>query len=213
MTPTFDLNHCRFSSTSEIRAIGASQIRAASSVRSSKTSSGTVSRTSYCQRTLRRLFSFWSIGASCVSLVPDAGMFTFYGGRQYSDVCPASYIGSRFTSWIIDATRGRLPIATTIAGNTAPSRSRRRFARDENPFETTHALARSINQPCSMTGVSTEGSAAPGWQMRIFMAMSTPAGWAGRLPRRVLVAAPGLLRSLLFRRPPHGSFFPDCSLC
>ena len=37
---------------------GDSQMRAASSVRSSKTSSGTVSRTSYCQSTLRRLASF-----------------------------------------------------------------------------------------------------------------------------------------------------------
>src|ERR1022692_1641426 len=43
--------------------MGASQIRAASSVRSSKTSSGTVSSTSYCQSTLRRFFSFSGIGA------------------------------------------------------------------------------------------------------------------------------------------------------
>src|ERR1035438_1306907 len=66
LTPTFALNHCRFSSTREIRAIGASQIRAASSVRSSKTSSGTVSSTSYCQSTLRRFFSFSGIGAGMV---------------------------------------------------------------------------------------------------------------------------------------------------
>src|ERR1039458_2404609 len=66
LTPTFALNHCRFSSTSEMRAIGASQIRAASSVRSSKTSSGTVSSTSYCQSTLRRFFSFSGIGAGMV---------------------------------------------------------------------------------------------------------------------------------------------------
>src|ERR1035438_432016 len=66
LTPTFALNHCRFSSTSEMRAIGASQIRAASSVRSSKTSSGTVSSTSYCQSTLRRFFSFSGTGAVMV---------------------------------------------------------------------------------------------------------------------------------------------------
>src|ERR1039458_5357773 len=66
LTPTFALNHCRFSSTREIRAMGASQIRAASSVRSSKTSSGTVSSTSYCQSTLRRFFSFSGIGAVMV---------------------------------------------------------------------------------------------------------------------------------------------------
>src|SRR6184192_3105106 len=62
VSPTFDLNHCRFSSTSVIRAMGASQIRAASSVRSSKTSSGIVSSTSYCQSTFSRCFSFGRIG-------------------------------------------------------------------------------------------------------------------------------------------------------
>src|SRR5215471_16405240 len=65
-TPTFDLNHCRSSSTRLMRAMGASQIRAASSVRSSKISSGTVSSTSYCQSTLRRFFSFLGIGARMV---------------------------------------------------------------------------------------------------------------------------------------------------
>src|ERR1051325_9539689 len=65
VTPTLALNHCRFSSTSVIMAMGASQMRAASSVRSSKTSSGTVSRTSYCQRTLSRCFSF-RIGATMI---------------------------------------------------------------------------------------------------------------------------------------------------
>src|SRR5262245_47626519 len=57
VTPTLDLNHWRSSSTRVIRAIGASQMRAANSVRSSNTSSGTVSRTSYCQSTFSRLFS------------------------------------------------------------------------------------------------------------------------------------------------------------
>src|SRR5437867_7010963 len=57
LTPTLDLNHWRFSSTSVISAMGASQMFAASSVRSSKISSGTVSSTEYCQSTLSRFFS------------------------------------------------------------------------------------------------------------------------------------------------------------
>src|SRR6185503_2105850 len=58
LMPTLDLNHCRFSSTSVISAMGASQIRAASSVKSSKISSGTVSSTEYCQSTFNLCFSF-----------------------------------------------------------------------------------------------------------------------------------------------------------
>src|SRR6266516_2322240 len=56
--PTLDLNHWRSSSTKVMSAIGASHMRAANSVKSSKTSSGMVSSTSYCQRTLSRCFSF-----------------------------------------------------------------------------------------------------------------------------------------------------------
>src|SRR5580765_7079280 len=55
--PNFDLNHWRFSSTREIKAMGASQIPAASSVKSSNNASGIVSNTSYCHSTFRRLFS------------------------------------------------------------------------------------------------------------------------------------------------------------
>src|ERR1051325_2954568 len=68
LVPTFDLNHCRCSSMSEIRAIGASQIRAANSVRSSNSSSGTVSRTSYCQSTFSRLASLEGVGVLIISL-------------------------------------------------------------------------------------------------------------------------------------------------
>src|SRR5436190_7899728 len=58
LMPTLDLNHWRFSSTRVISATGASQILAASSVKSSKISSGTVSSTEYCQSTFNLCFSF-----------------------------------------------------------------------------------------------------------------------------------------------------------
>ena len=67
LTPTFDLNHWRFSSTSEISEMGAPQMSAARSVNSSKTASGTVSRMSYCQRTLMRLGSFFGMGVLMVA--------------------------------------------------------------------------------------------------------------------------------------------------
>ena len=46
--PTFDLNHWRSASTSEISAIGVPQMCDASSVRSSNAFSGSVSRMRYC---------------------------------------------------------------------------------------------------------------------------------------------------------------------
>src|SRR5690242_6133098 len=45
--PTLDLNHCRFSSISEMSAIGALQTYEASKVRSSKYCSGSLSRIAY----------------------------------------------------------------------------------------------------------------------------------------------------------------------
>ena len=46
ITPTFDLNHWRFLSTSEMSAMGLAQMCDAKSVRSSNLCSGSVSRTS-----------------------------------------------------------------------------------------------------------------------------------------------------------------------
>src|ERR1022692_1832943 len=74
LKPNLDLNHWRFSSMREISAMGASQIRAASSVKSSKTSSGTVSSTSYSQRILRRWISF---------LGSEARMDLFWREKEY----------------------------------------------------------------------------------------------------------------------------------
>ena len=51
-------------------------MRPANSVRSSDTSSGTVSSTSYCQRTLRRFVSFRGIGA-LMQLVRDDNQRVF----------------------------------------------------------------------------------------------------------------------------------------
>ena len=52
-----DLNHCRLSSTNEIKAIGTSQISAASFVMSSNPSSGAVSRMLYPRNNARRISS------------------------------------------------------------------------------------------------------------------------------------------------------------
>src|SRR6266404_8093275 len=60
-TPTFDLNHCRFSSMSEISAIGVLQMREANRTRSSKACSGSVSRMAYLWRAATRAASF-SVG-------------------------------------------------------------------------------------------------------------------------------------------------------
>ncbi len=83
LIPTFALNHWRSSSTSVIRATGASQMRAASSVKSSKISSGMVSSTEYCQRTLRRCFSFFGTGAVMrLFQVPSAQGYMLTSARQ-----------------------------------------------------------------------------------------------------------------------------------
>src|ERR1700719_2030753 len=57
-TPTRDLNHWRSPSISEIKAIGVLQTNDASSVRSSNTNSGSVSRMAYFSRAATRLSSF-----------------------------------------------------------------------------------------------------------------------------------------------------------
>src|SRR6266850_6058079 len=57
-TPTFDLNHCRFPSTSEINAIGVLQMKEANRTRSSKACSGSVSRMAYLWRAATRAASF-----------------------------------------------------------------------------------------------------------------------------------------------------------
>src|SRR4029077_1840990 len=57
-TPTFDLNHWRSSSTSEIRAIGVLQMKEANRTRSSKACSGSVSRMAYLWRASTRAASF-----------------------------------------------------------------------------------------------------------------------------------------------------------
>ena len=63
-SPTFDLNHCRSSSTRQTRAMGALQICAASRVKSSKASSAGVSRTSYERNALSRSASLEGRGAA-----------------------------------------------------------------------------------------------------------------------------------------------------
>src|SRR6266403_2737781 len=60
-TPTFDLNHCRFSSMSEISAIGVLQMKEANRTRSSKACSGSVSRMAYLWRAATRAASL-SVG-------------------------------------------------------------------------------------------------------------------------------------------------------
>src|SRR5579863_109895 len=67
--PIFDLNHWRFSSISEIIAIGVLQMKDASSVRSSKACSGSVSRMAYFWRAATRSPSFLDI-ALCASMEP-----------------------------------------------------------------------------------------------------------------------------------------------
>src|SRR5690242_3213066 len=66
--PTFDLNHWRFSSIREMRAIGVRQMYEASSVRSSNACSGSVSRIAYFWRAARRAASLTGIGATIVDL-------------------------------------------------------------------------------------------------------------------------------------------------
>src|SRR5438445_7373041 len=58
-TPTFDLSHCRSSSTSEISAIGVLQMKEANKTRSSKACSGSVSRIAYLWRAATRAASFF----------------------------------------------------------------------------------------------------------------------------------------------------------
>src|SRR5579862_7395569 len=67
--PIFDLNHWRFSSISEIIAIGVLQMNDASRVRSSKACSGSVSRMAYFWRAATRSLSFPD-AAFCASMEP-----------------------------------------------------------------------------------------------------------------------------------------------
>src|SRR5215470_4735860 len=57
--PTFALNHCRSSSTSEISAMGVLQMKEASKTRSSNACSGSVSRIAYLWRASTRAASFF----------------------------------------------------------------------------------------------------------------------------------------------------------
>src|SRR5690349_5484995 len=66
--PTLDLNHWRFSSTSDMRAMGVRQTYDANSVRSSNPCSGSVSRIAYFCRAARRATSLMGIGATMVDL-------------------------------------------------------------------------------------------------------------------------------------------------
>src|ERR1039457_6999560 len=94
-----------------MRAIGASQIRAASSVRSSKTSSGTVSSTSYCQSTLRRFLSFSGIGAVMMfirSRWRNNTDFSAESNVSYSPHSPRLYRIAVHVL-IVDTAGGRLP--------------------------------------------------------------------------------------------------------
>src|SRR5580698_9211800 len=68
-TPTRDLNHCRFSSTKLISAMGVPQICEASSVKSSNACSGFVSRMRYLCNALSRLAS------SPIAIPPRAHSF------------------------------------------------------------------------------------------------------------------------------------------
>src|SRR5579859_3984241 len=67
--PTFDLNHCRSSSMSEIMAIGVLQTNEASRTRSSKACSGSVSRIAYLWRASTRAASFF-IGMGVAMVFP-----------------------------------------------------------------------------------------------------------------------------------------------
>src|SRR5690242_7148014 len=58
--PIFDLNHCRSSSTSEIRAIGVLQMKEARRTRSSKARTGSVSRIAYWWRAATRAASLFT---------------------------------------------------------------------------------------------------------------------------------------------------------
>src|SRR5690348_422530 len=75
VTPIFDLNHCRSSSTSEISAIGVLQMNDASKVRSSNACSGSVSRIAYLSSAATRSASLVCIGvgAAIVHLPLSAG--------------------------------------------------------------------------------------------------------------------------------------------
>src|SRR5437016_2034509 len=77
-TPTFDLSHCRSSSTSEISAIGVLQMKEANRTRSSKACSGSVSRIAYLWRAATRVASFF-IGLGVAIIHPLPARVCFLG--------------------------------------------------------------------------------------------------------------------------------------
>src|SRR6266480_3673851 len=76
-TPTFDLSHCRSSSTSEISAIGVLQMKEANRTRSSKACSGSVSRIAYLWRAATRAASFLIGSGVAIVHPPPAHVYFF----------------------------------------------------------------------------------------------------------------------------------------
>src|ERR1035441_1338675 len=204
LTPTFALNHCRFSSTSEMRAIGASQIRAASSVRSSKTSSGTVSSTSYCQSTLRRFFSFSGIGAVMVFICSRWRNNTDSSAESNVSYSPRSGGLHRIAVHvlILDTAGGRL------AHGHKPLRTIRRrpdhvAALHGMPilFQTINALAPQDHQSAFHDRRFDGGHRGAGREgEKIHGHVEPRMAWQERLQARVFVAAQGLALDFAFVR-------------
>src|ERR1700756_4905866 len=86
--PTFDLNHCLFSSIRLISVMGASQIMDARRVISSNCFSGKVSKTLYCFRAFNRWFSLFGIGFSLLI----ANLSFIHGGYYFRNVLKALFI-------------------------------------------------------------------------------------------------------------------------
>src|ERR1035438_697344 len=199
LTPTFALNHCRFSSTSEMRAIGASQIRAASSVRSSKTSSGTGSSTSYCQSTLRRFFSFSGTGAVMVFICSRWRNNTDSSAESnvsYSQLSPGLHRIAVHVL-IVDTAGGRLP------HRHKPLRTIRR--RPDHVaslhgmpilFQTINALAPQEHQSAFHDGGFDRGHRGAGREgEKVHGHVESRMAGQERLQGRVLVAAQGMGRT------------------
>src|SRR5713101_4289926 len=99
-TPMRDLNHWRSSSTREIRAMGVLQIYEASSVRSSKDCSGSVSRMAYLSRATMRASSLAGLVMTMSNLLRDTSSGADDGRGGIILRFGASGASSKFMAWI-----------------------------------------------------------------------------------------------------------------